>query len=330
MKNKLLKALALSCIALTYVGCNKDANPSSDNADVATARNPLEQLRSFKKQIESPLDEKNGETITFDDALWDVENYFNLTYSDAECYYSNVNEHEFTLLLPANEQQQVLASDAVQLYEQVVEHAREALLADDFDDKGFISLTVKEINTNVRGGALITFSGKTGERTNYNPPTAHVYGPFGADDDWMFAAPLGKCDDPDIPSGADEQFQEHLYAELIEPFVETDASHRNIYVDRKRFIFDGTNYAGIYYNNTGNLCIGHEFMNDHYNAEKRVITQTIPGQYHLFGYSPISIEIEGCVLDDNAVTHHNEIEYGIRMEVSTEEFGDVKDLLILQ
>lgn len=330
MKNKLFKAAALLCAIFALNGCNKDRNlPQNGENDLSN--NPLEQLRTFKKQmasIKAHPETKSDETIALNDALWDIENYFNLTYSDAESYYSQINEHEFTLTLPTNDQQQVLVYDAVSLYDQTVSQAREALLSDPFDNKGFISLTIKEVNTNTRG-TQITFSGKTGQRTNSNPPSAHIDGPFGIDDDWLFAAPMGKCDDPDIPSGADEQLQEQLFAELIEPFTETDAGYRNIYVERKRFVFDGTTYAGIYYNtDSDNLCIEHEYMNDHYAAEKRVISQTIPNQYHLYGYVPISIEINGIQLD-HALTHANEIEYGIRMEVNKDEFGDIENLIQL-
>ena len=331
MKNKLFKAFALFCVTLALSGCNKDGD-LAQNGEASLNRNPLEQLRTFKKQIaavKANPETKGGETITLDDALWDVENYFNLTYSDAESYYSQINEHEFTLSIPTDGQQQVLVYDAVNLYDQAVNQAREALLSDEFEDKGFISLAVKEVNTDTRG-TLVTFSGKTGQRTNCTPYPVHVDGPFNVDDNWMFAAPLGKCDDPDIPSGADEQLQEQLYAELIEPYIGTDAGHRNIYVERKRIVFDGTTYAGIYYNtDPDHLCIGYEYMNDHYTAEKRAIHQTIPTQYHLYGYAPISIAIQGISLDNNAVTHYNEIEYGIRTEVSKDEFGEIEDLIQL-
>ena len=333
MKKSLFKVLTLFCAILAVAGCKKEEGNQPQHGEVVLSYNPLEKLRSFKKQIESVRlnpEVRSGETITLTDALWDVENYFNLTYSDAESYYSQINEHEFVLSIPTDSQQQVMVYDVVNLYDQLVNQAREALISDEFDDKGFVSLTVKEVNANARG-TLVTFSGRTGGRGNYVYPIAHVDGPFGDDDDWMFAAPLGKCDDPDIPSGADEQLQEQLYAELIEPFIGNAPNSRNIYVDRRRFIFDGTTYNGVYYNeDSDNLCIGYGFLNDHYYAEKRIITQTIPSQYQLHGLAPISIEIKGSVLDNNAVTHRNEIEYGIRMEVSVEEFGELEDLLIQQ
>lgn len=328
MKNNFLKALTLLCFTLALGGCNKEGN---NRPEASLTPDPLERLRIFRKQIETfkaNPEAKSGETITFEDALWGVENNFNLTYSDTEDYYSRINEHEFSLSIPTDAQQKVLVSDAVSLYDQVINQAREALLSDEFIDKSFVSLTVKEVCDN-SNGKTIFFSGKTGERSNYNPPIPHVDGPFGDDDNWMFAAPMGKCDDPDIPSGADEQLQEHLYTELIEPFIETQSGFRNIYIERRRFVFDGSTYTGIYYNTDAeNLCIEHEYMNDHYYSEKQVITQTIPNQYQLSDYSPISIEIRGGVLNNNALTHLNEVEYGIRMEVSTAEFGEIENLLI--
>ena len=331
MKKSLVSILTLCCALAIPSACNKDDSTDTGSGGSSLQNKSIGQLRSFRKQIEyvrAHPGEKNDETLSLEEALWDVENHFNLTYSDVECYYDQIADHEFSLPLPVNSQQQVLVYDAVALYEEVINQARAAMEADAFDNKGFLSLTVKEINQEDRG-TVVTFSGKTGNRTNYNPPINHVDGPFGADDNWMFAAPLGKCDDPDIPSGADEQFQENLYIELIEPFIEAGEGCRNIYLDRQRFVFDGSNYAGLYYShNTEDLCIDYPYMNDHYAAEKRTITQVIPGQYQLSGYSPISIEISGVLTEDGtAATHYNEVEYGIRAQVRIDEFGTIERLI---
>ena len=332
MKNSLFKTAAL-LVSVTVLGaCNKD-NSSGLNLNAVNsspANDPIEQLRIFKKQIESVKANptKSNETIALSEALWDIENTFNLTYADAEQYFGQTNNHEFTLSIPT-EGNDVLLYDAVSLYSDVVLQAREALASDLFEEKGVVSLTVKEAEAD-DGIVRVTFSSKTGERCTYNPSTVHVDGPFGLDDDWMFAAPMGKCNDPDIPSGADEQLQEQLYIELIEPFTDPEPGFRNIYVNRVRIVFDGSNYQGIYYTtDPENMCIGHDFMNDHYAAEKRIISQTIPEQYYLFGFSPVSIEVEGRILTEptSALTHYTEVEYGIRLRVSTDEFGETQDLL---
>ena len=333
MKNSFFKVATL-CLSVAALGACKKDNTVGPNLNAGTsspAKDPIEQLRTFKKQIESVKADpttRNAETITLSEALWDIENTFNLDYSDAEQYYSQINDHEFTLALPVDENQEVSVYDAVTLYSNVITQAREAFASDLFENKGVVSLSIKDVG-NDNGVIHVTFVSKTGERNTYYPTVAHIDGPFGSDDNWLFAAPLGKCDDPDIPSGADEQLQEKLYTALIEPFTDATPGYRNIYVDRLHFVFDGTNYPNIYYTtNADDLCIDHLYLNDYFYAEKTIIQQTIPETYHLEGYSPISIEIEGrAVTDPDALTHHNEIEYGIRLRVSTDEFGHTKDLM---
>ena len=333
MKNSLFKA-AMFCLSVAALGaCDKDKTTGShlNAGNSSPANDPIEQLRSFKKQIEAVKANpglRNTETLTLSEALWDIENTFNLDYSDAEQYYGQINEHEFTLVLPIDENQEVLVNDAVSLYSNVITQAREALTSDEFDNKGVISLTIKEV-INDGGVMRITFSNKTGERCCYDPYPVLADGPFGEDDNWLFAAPLGKCDDPDIPSGADEQLQEQLYVKLIEPYTNAGPGYRNIYVDRRRIVFDGTNFPNIFYTTDPEaMCIDHEDMNAYYNSEKHLIRNTVPSYYHLEGYSPISIEIEGMALTEPAaLTHHNEIEYGIRLRVSVDEFGMTKSLL---
>ena len=330
MKTRLFKAALFGMVAL-FVGCNKDDNPGTTPAETTLPRNPIEQLKGFRNQVERAKlhpEMRSTELMPLSDALWDVENLFNLTFTDAEQYYAQTNDHTFSLYLPVGENDQVSVSDAVALYTQTVDQARQAMASDAFDDKAFVTLnilqTAKENNT-----LRVDFSGKTGKRSDYNPPVAHVDGPFGEDDNWMFACDLGKCDDPDIPSGADKQLQEKLYIELIEPYIETSPGYRNIYLNRKRVIFDGSNYSLIFYRPTpDDLCIDHWDMNAYYSGEKRTILYVIPEQLHLSGYQPISIMIDGYSPENSpAITHRNDVEYGIQMKVRTDEFGEVEDLL---
>lgn len=326
MKTSLVKTMVLCCTMAALCACEKDQELSQNDRTI-------ERLRTFRKQIDyvrANPGMKSEETLSLTEALWDVENHFNLTYSDVEQYYDEIRNHEFTLNLPVNGQQQVLLIDAVSLYEEMINQARTALQSDEFENKGFISLTIKEVNSNNRGTS-ITFSGKTGNRCTSQAELIeyHVGGPFDIDDNWMYASPMGKCDDPDIPSGADEQMQEKLYADLIEPMVKSTPEYRNIYTDRRIIIFDGTNYQGVYYNeDMERLCIDRYEMNDLYQAEKRIITQAIPNQYDMNDYVPISITINGIMTDDwQAVTHRNEIVYGKQAKVRIDEFGTVENLI---
>lgn len=331
MKNHLTLIATLCCAVFVLGACDKEQTAGTNSAVVVTAdKNPIEQLKNFRQQVEEIKvhpEAKSNETLSLAETLWDVENTFNLTYTDAENYHEGITTHEFSLYLPVDESHEVLITDAVDLYLQAVEQARTVLNYSKSETKEFITLNIigsEEVNGTIR----VDFSGKTGERTTYNPHPYHLEGPFGEDDDWMFATPLGKCNDPDIPSGADLQLQEKLFDTLIGILPDPAPGYRNIYVNRVMVEFDGSNAPGIYYNtDTDHLCIASEDMNNHYQSELRMITRTIPEMYHLNNYQPISIEIVGdYIQNQTAVTHRNIIYYGIRLQVSTDEFGEVTAL----
>lgn len=321
----------MCCAAMFLRACNKDKVTETNTEVVVTQdKDPIEQLRSFRqliKEVNAHQEARSNETMSLADALWDVENTFNLTYTDAENYHEGITTHEFSLYLPVDESHEVLVTDAVELYSQAVEQARTVLNNSKSEQGEFITLNItgtEEVNGSIR----VDFSGKTGERTTYNPHPYHLEGPFGEEDDWMFASPLGKCNDPDIPSGADLQLQEKLFDTLIGILPDPAPGYRNIYVNRVMVEFDGSNAPGIYYNtDTEHLCIASEDMNNHYQSELRMITRTIPEMYHLNNYHPLSIEIIGDYIENQtAVTHRNIIYYGIRLQVSTDEFGEVTAL----
>jgi len=331
MKTCYLKITALCGFVLMLAACNKDDSPP-ESQDVAIMQNdPIAQLRTFHQQmlaLKANPELRSQETLPLDEALWDVENHFNMTYSDPEQYYGRAHKHEFTLSLPVGDGQQVMVTDAVNLYEQVTAATRQALSTDDFESKGLVSLQLQRAEEG-NGELALKFEAKTGERSAYTPPINILGGPFGVDDDWMYGAPLGKCDDPDIPSGADEQLQEKLFDKLIGVIPEATQGERNIYLDRRTFVFDGHDYEGVYLaSNEDEFCIIHEDMNWYYNHEKNIISNLIPTTYHLVGYQPISIIIKAQHDESQgSVTHRNEIEYGKPCRISTSEFGEVETLL---
>lgn len=331
MRNQLFYATAVCCLALTLSACNKEQGSGQANgAAPSSLADPIQALKTFHQQLETAQahpEAKSDATLSLEQALWDVENHFNLTYTDAEQYHTGRCEHEFDLYLPLNQDHEVAMQDAIELYAQAVEQARQTLLSEKSGQREFLSLTIKETEAS-EGMVRVCFTGATGTRSTYNPPEYHVAGPFGPEDNWMFATPLGKCDDPDIPSGADEQLQEKLFDTLI-GLVETAPGYRNIYLNRYTVLFDGSNHPGAYYNeDLEQLCIPYYDMNLLFKGELNLISWYIPQQYHLEGYHPLSISLRGIHTDDHhAVTHLNEIEYGIRHQVRTDEFGEVESLL---
>ena len=102
MKTHRIQFAAFCSCFLLLTSCNKD----DSTPPASTQKNPIEQLRAFRQQIETFKGNPNlrsQETMPLDEALWDIENHFNLTYSDPEQYYAQTNKHEFTLTLPLPE-----------------------------------------------------------------------------------------------------------------------------------------------------------------------------------------------------------------------------------
>lgn len=331
MKTCYLKVATLCSVALFLGACSKDNDTQSTQKEIQHPKDPIEQLRTFRKQIAEAKAHpvlRSHETITLTEALWDVENHFNMTYSDPEQYYGRIASHELNFTLPVNETQRVLVHDAINLYNQLIVEARQVLSSEDFENKGLISMHLVEAEE-LEGELRVKFETKIGERCAYNPPGTVAGGPFGPNDNWMFASPMGKCDDPDIPSGADQQLQEKLFDALIGTFPETSPGQRNIYLDRKCFYFDGHDYDNVFIAYDGDdHCIPYLEMNRYFNGERYIISYTLPKQYHLYNYQPISIMIHTVHDDtDDSYTHFNEIEYGQLYRVNIDEFGEREELL---
>ncbi len=331
MKKTLCFTAAFLGTLLLLSSCSKDLQTNPGGGLNTYQNNPIEQLKDFRQKLtafQTNTIAKSDETMSLTEALWDIENNFNITYTDAEQYYSCIKNHEFTLSIPVDGEQHVLTQDAVGLYWQMVEQARQALCSEKSDQRAFVSLSIKETEE-TDGVMTVTFIGKTGQHNEYIPAHYYLAGPFTNDDNWMFASPMGKCDDPDIPSGADEQLQEKLFDTLIGSLEKAHPGYRNVYLDRLNISYDGNDYIGLFYSeDCDNCCIPYYRMNSILYVEMKLINSIIPQQYHLIsGYKPISIAIYGIQTDDHsACTHHHEVSYGIRHQIPIEEFGDVVDL----
>lgn len=346
IKYTLAKFMVAAIVAVVLVGCKKENEPQNNNngnpTEVAQQQNgdAVKRLLEFRKQVKRHKDnpfEKSGETLTLSEAIWDIENNFNATYTKPEDYYTATAEHFFSIYLPVSATGTVLLDDVLDMYEQAKSAAREAYSNDGFTNKGFISLTAK-LGQDYGDQVRIDFFGRTGERTAHPnlPPhdTAMYLGPFSYNnedhDNWHFQAPNGRYGNPNCGSGADEQLNEKLDEYMIAHRVSPENGERSIYLDRLEIIFDGTypSYPVFFRPNPNDVYINFNQMNMYYQRERRAIFETIPALYP--GYEPFQIKIKGDAPFEPytlGITHRNEIQYGRRMQVSISEFGEVEDLL---
>jgi len=323
--------IALAALMMVAVSCKKNVveNTNSPNPIVQTS-DAVTRIVKFKKQVEYYRENPNlrdGIKISLSEAVWDIENTFDATYSYTEDSYGETKDHEFTLYLNVDNEGDVLLSDLTVLYDQMTDAARDAYANDGFEDKIFISLTAKVIDVN-GGVASIKIKAKTGERTNYNIPTCSEEGPFNVGDDYKYD--FGTCEDPDNGYGAAYLIQQNLRSLIRSDIEEPEAGCRNIYVNRFSVDFIGNDprFTGLFYRtDIDDYCIAWPSMNHHYNAEKRAIFVTIPNDPAFHGGSITNVTIYGATDNVDYITHRTVAEYAKRVSANVSDVGEIEDLL---
>ncbi len=319
--------LGLGQCKRNHVEINPQVGAVSES--IANGNDAVKRIVKFKKMLsyyKSNPDIKDGETMSLTDAICDLENTFNATYSYSEDMYSESMNHEFILNLNVDSDGNVLLTDLAALYEEIVSSARNAYANDGFENKIFISLLADVIGVN-NNVATIKIKAKTGERTNYNPPIPHIDGPFRPGDDYLYD--YGRCDNPSFRYGAAHYLEQALREMIISDIAEPMEDCRNIYVNRISIDFIGgpDGRAGVFYRtDVSDKCIEWAYMNDYLYAEKRIILNILPGELGIQGNQTSEITIEGYETD-NFITHKTTVVYSERFEAYINDIGEIEDLL---
>lgn len=346
MRNISITLVAAMIIVATVtaflIGCKKEKETKMpDNEQVAQndpkSQEAIARIVDFRDKLEAY--KKNpamraGETVSLAEAVWNIENLFNITYAMPEEFYSETANFEFSLWLPVDSDGRVTLPNLFNVYDQAVVEARTAYANDGFINKGFAFMLVdigEENDTTVR----LVFKGKTGERTSHPnlPPhdTAMYGGPFDTTDNWRYAQGMGKCDGTCLDSGADKEIQRRLEAFLRSTLTVPESGARAVYVNSELITFDGTEYPDdvFYRQNVNATCIDFNNMNRLFQREKRLIFETFPNDAsgNVYGYKPIMIEIEGMQNGSAYITHQNSITYAQRLMADITVVGETRDLL---
>lgn len=335
--------IIVATVTAFLVGCKKEQNAKLSNNRQITqndskGKKAIERIVKFRNQMEAYKKNpatRTGETVSLAEAVWNIENLFNITYAMPEEFYSETADFEFSLWLPVDSDGRVTLPNLFNVYDQAVVEARTAYANDGFINKGFVFMIVdvgEQNNTSVR----LDFKGKTGERTTN--PNWHVHdsamygGPFDTNDNWQYAQGMGKCDSTYLESGADKEIERHLEVFLRSTLTIPESGARAVYVNSELITFDGNDYPNdvFYRQNVNATCIDFNNMNRLFQREKRLIFETIPNNAsgNVYGYKPIMIEIEG-LKDENApyITHQNNIRYAQRLIADITVVGEPRDLL---
>lgn len=347
-KPQIAIVLLLLLFAAIITGCNKEQEPQTSNdwyvvQNCLEAREAISRIIKFRQQLDSfrvKPSMKTAETVSLDDAAWNIENLFNITYAMPDELFSEMAFFEFSLYLPLDTAGRVALTDLFDVYDQAVSEARMAYANDGFVNKGFAFMLV-DIGESHGNTVRLDFKGKSGERTgfpNWDPHDSIMYGgPFDATDYWQYKAPLGKCDDPNSGSGADKELQWRLQQYLATRFEAPAPGYRAVYLNRIVVDFNGRTaptYA-FHRTNTEAECIDFNNMNYYFWREKLYITDVLPNTLNgtVYGYVPTLVTIEGNELsvgengEPACITHCNEVIYTQRVVASVDDVGETQDLL---
>ena len=340
MKKLFLIAICAMGLATTVavVSCKKEKEPQGKvkvpQAD-AQMQAEIDRIVGFMKQVEirkANPGMKSAETMTLDEAVNNIVDLFNVTYTEPMAYYTESERHEFTLSVALTADGKVLVDDVVAAYEQALANAREAYHGSTLPDKAYQRLMVT-CTPQRDGTADLKFDGKYGTRTDQpEPPKPHIDGPFSVGDDWQCGGPYtGKCDDTIVPGDAAEKLNEQLFIRISEDYPVAPAGKRTVFINEFPFEFSGSEYPGVFYTEDLNeTCIGWMYMNDYYAGEVNHIYRTVPehngfsltalysfGRYYVIS---ATVSYEGPDITGLYHTHKTEVLYGRSCYVDEDEF----------
>jgi hypothetical protein len=266
---------------------------------------------------------RSGETMTLEDAMNNVVDLFNATYTEPTAYYGATERHQFSINVPLTVDGEVLVDDVVAAYEQAVTEAREAYHSSVLVNKGYRRLMVT-YDLQRDGEVSLDFDGQYGSKTDHpQPPTPHIDGPFNEGDDWNYANGMGSCDGL-RDGGADIELQTAIMAEVHDSWpVQPADSCILLFTNFVPYSFHGPQYTGVFYStDTNQTCIEWQYMNDYFAGEKRNIYQVVPQELNInlsgnyvqnFRYYVFDVEINGTsgtnIIKPEYIRHDTQVIY---------------------
>lgn len=190
----LLVTLLVASMAITTVSCKKEQTTTETAQGEAT----LARIMDFKQQVDyykANPDVKDGEAVTLDEAIWNIEALFNLTYSYPELSYGRTETADTVLYLPVGSDNTVLLTDLTVFYGQMYEVISEIYHSIELDSKQFIILDV-ELGERHGNQQAIRLQSVQGSAKGIQPPTPQpiVWAPFADGPDWYYGENLGQRD----------------------------------------------------------------------------------------------------------------------------------------
>lgn len=340
MKKTHLIIVSALAIAAFSTGCTKTYDTAIDALKQGEAT--LARIMDFKQQMDfykaNPAI-KDGETMTLDEAIWNIEALFNLTYAYPELSYGHTVTADTVLYLPVGSNNTVLLTDLTAFYEQMYAVVRDLYQAIELDNKQFLILDVEAgerhcnmqaIELNAMQGSVVAASDafQNPRETPFEEGVSWYYGEDGGNSNGQYI---------NIMDAADT-LSRTLNANLVQvapagwQYSYTNIKMKELYPDQHWPYINGPNpdvgpYCEFYKENPTpqEYWMSSYQMNYHYNGECYLVqnvfrsdaTDPIPSNYYLF-----HVSIEDRNLSGDTILHHTQARYGYRIVARP---GDVHD-----
>jgi hypothetical protein len=291
MKTRFSQFFAIMLLAgLLMQGCQKEpqsvdsAGQADESVYTPKAAKLVADINSFKQKMTAVRENphlKSGEVMSKEEARWNIETLFNVTYGFPDLSYSKTITDTALVYLPVDASGNALLEDVVAVYEEVLALVTDFYLAANFDEKGFLFMQLKSGET-INGQLEIKLEAVTGARTNV-PDPPEEYKPFVDGDDWLYGDDLGKCDGSIDQSDAADQLQIIIRSNITawpepptgfrwiseNPFTITLTGYEYT-VDNDYLIFYIENFT------EADKCLDSTKMNFHAYRQKTVIYSKVP------------------------------------------------------
>lgn len=187
----LLVTLLVASMAITTVSCKKEQTTT----DTAQGEATLARIMDFKQQVDyykAHPDVKDGEAVTLDEAIWNIEALFNLTYSYPELSYGHTETADTVLYLPVGSDNTVFLTDLTVFYGQMYEVISDIYHSIELDSKQFIILDV-ELGERHGSQQAVRLHSVQGSAKGIQPPTPQpiVWAPFAEGPAWYYGEDRG-------------------------------------------------------------------------------------------------------------------------------------------
>jgi hypothetical protein len=338
MKTRIFMLLTVAAMAgLLITACQKEQQTdgldplSAEQVYTPKASKLVQEINSFKQKITVVRENphlKSGELMSKEEARWNIETLFNVTYGFPDDAYGRTVSDSTTVYLPVDASGNALLEDVVAVYDQIHDLVSQFYLSHNFEEKGFLLLQLQtgETSGNQMEIHMMAVTGARHEAPN-NPPVAWI--PFKDGDNWWFGELRGDCawelDDTD----ASKEIQNYLNTKKPTP-PPPPSGYRYIYVNDElierfgdEYLDNDGNYL-IYYieRPDGNFtfddkCLDDVELNFHYFGQREVIYIRIPDEEN----KPDNWVFMNCVLtgqqkdniyDIPCLHHDNKLTYAYR------------------